>query len=163
MIKSNIIMTSLLFVVIATINTGCSEEPKDQANATSNTVDQEKAVSTLAPTTGNNAAGKVTFSQHAKGVMIKAEMTGLTPGSHGFHIHAKGDCSSGDGKSAGGHFNPNAVNHGGPEAAVRHVGDLGNIIADANGNATYEQLDTVASFTGTNNIIGKGVIVSCWR
>ena len=162
MIKSNFLMTCIFFVVIITAITGCSEEPKETSTAASpapGTIDQKKAMAILAPTTGNNAAGSVYFSQQTDGILIKAEITGLTPGPHGFHIHEKGDCSSGDGKSAGGHYNPNSVDHGGPDATIRHVGDLGNIIADANGKANYERLDTVVSFGGTNNIIGKGVIV----
>ena len=113
----------------------------------------------LKPTTGNTATGSVSFTKQSDGILIKAEISGLTPGSHGFHIHDKGDCSSGDGKSAGGHLNPNSVDHSGPEQTVRHVGDLGNIIADEKGNATYQRLDKVISFTGNNTIVGKGFIV----
>lgn len=162
MIKSNLLVSYLFFVLINTMTTGCSEQSEKTSTANSpasSTIDQEKAITILAPTTGNNAAGSVSFSQQSDGILIKAEITGLSPGPHGFHIHEKGDCSSGDGKSAGGHYNPNSVNHSGPDQSIRHVGDLGNITADDKGNANYERLDTVVSFDGTNNIIGKGVIV----
>ncbi len=162
MIRSSLLRTSIFFVAIITTITGCSEESKETSTVSSPatvTIDQENVMAILAPTTGNNAAGSVNFSQQTDGILIKAEITGLTPGSHGFHIHEKGDCSSGDGKSAGGHYNPNSVDHSGPDATMRHVGDLGNIIADANGNAIYQRLDAVVSFSGTNNIIGKAVII----
>jgi Cu-Zn family superoxide dismutase len=162
MIKSNLLITSLFFVFIMTLNYGCSEKPNETSTAispSSDSINQQKATAILAPTTGNTAAGSVYFSQQSNGIQIKAEFTGLTPGPHGFHIHEKGDCSSGDGKSAGGHFNPNSVDHGSPDTTLRHIGDLGNITADDNGNAVYERLDTVVSFSGTNNIIRKGVII----
>ena len=67
---------------------------------------RNEAVAELAPTAGNNAKGTVTFSQKDRVVLVVARMSGLTPGSHGFHVHEKGDCSAADAMSAGGHFNP---------------------------------------------------------
>ncbi len=64
------------------------------------------AVATLEPTKGNTAGGTVNFTQKGDKVVVTASVSGLAPGAHGFHIHEKGDCSSGDGMSAGGHFNP---------------------------------------------------------
>ena len=65
----------------------------------------QSASARLEPTKGNATAGTVTFTQKGDKVAIEAKVSGLTPGGHGFHIHEKGDCSSGDGMSAGGHFN----------------------------------------------------------
>ncbi len=118
-----------------------------------------RAVAVLHPTEGNIAHGVVTFTKTAEGIKIVADVEGLTPGKHGFHIHQWGDCSGGNGKTAGGHFNPDNVPHAGPEAAQRHVGDLGNLVADENGVAHYERVDTVISFSGAHSIIGRGVIV----
>ena len=103
--------------------------------------------------------GKVTFTQKDDGVEIVAELTGLTPGEHGFHVHEFGDCSMADGKCAGGHFNPTGMPHGGPDDAKRHVGDLGNIKADDSGKATYKRVDKLISLNGSNSIIGRSVIV----
>ncbi len=160
MIKFNLLKTNLFLVVTIIITAGCNQDSAETSiTPASSAINQEKAIAMLAPTTGNTAAGSVSFSQQTDGILIKAEVTGLAPGAHGLHIHDKGDCSSGDGKSAGGHFNPNTVDHSGPDQTIRHVGDLGNITADNNGNAKYERLDTIISFAGTNNIIGKGVII----
>ena len=90
-----------------------------------------KAVAVLKPTAGSKVEGTVTFTKADKGVRVQADVTGLTPGKHGFHIHEFGDNTSPDGMSAGGHFNPHKMEHGAPDAAKRHVGDLGNIEADA--------------------------------
>ena len=90
---------------------------------------------------------------------IVADVTGLTPGKHGFHIHQFGDCSSPDGNAAGGHFNPTKAPHAGHDAAQRHVGDLGNLEADASGKAHLELTDNMMTMSGEKSIIGRGVIV----
>ena len=81
------------------------------------------AVAELQPTRGNNVSGTVKFTQQADGVLVAARLSGLKPGQeHGFHIHEKGDCSSGDGMSTGGHFNPGGKPHG-PQSGEHHAGD----------------------------------------
>jgi Cu-Zn family superoxide dismutase len=115
----------------------------------------------LKPTEGSNVFGTVTFSSVNEGVRVVADLEGLTPGKHGFHIHEKGDCSAPDGTSAGGHFNPGGTPHGAPEnpPAQRHAGDLGNLEVDANGKVHYEIVDPIISLDGENAIVGKAVIV----
>ena len=88
-----------------------------------------KAVAVLQPTKDSAVRGSVSFSRVAEGVRVVARVEGLTPGLHGFHVHEFGDCSAADFTSAGGHFNPMAQPHAGPDAAARHVGDLGNVKA----------------------------------
>src|SRR3954462_15464853 len=122
-------------------------------------VDPTKAIAVLHPTTGSNVAGTVTFTASGETVKVVADISGLTPGKHGFHIHEFGDCSSPDGKSAGGHFNPGNHQHGAPDATDRHAGDLGNIEADATGKAHLEVTDTVMKLSGSDSILGHAVIV----
>ena len=117
------------------------------------------AKAVLSPTEGNDVRGEVTFTPVEGGVLVRAELTGLSPGAHGFHVHEKGDCSAPDGTSAGGHFNPGGHEHGGPTDEARHAGDLGNIVADESGRAVLERLDPVLSLTGEDSIVGRGVIV----
>jgi superoxide dismutase, Cu-Zn family len=107
----------------------------------------------------HKVTGKVTFTQVEDGVEIVADLTGLQPGQHGFHIHEFGDCSMADGKCAGAHFNPTGAPHGGPDDAKRHVGDLGNIKADGEGHATYKRVDKMIALSGPRSIIGRAVIV----
>ena len=85
----------------------------------------------LSPTKGNTAAGTVVFSEAGNKLRVVAEITGLSPGPHGFHIHEKGDCSAPDGTSAGGHYNPTGKPHGNPEHAEHHAGDMPQLVADA--------------------------------
>lgn len=121
------------------------------------------AVAELKPTQGNNVTGTVRFTQQDGKLQIDAEVKGLAPGVHGFHLHEKGDCSAPDGTSAGGHFNPAGHQHGAPTAASRHGGDFGNITADAGGNATLHLSVPTSEISldagAPGNVIGRGVIV----
>lgn len=85
-------------------------------------------------------------------------MTGLKQGLHGFHIHEFGDNTNGC-ISAGPHFNPDKKEHGGPTDAERHVGDLGNVEANAEGIAKINIHDKQISLTGPNSILGRTVVV----
>jgi superoxide dismutase, Cu-Zn family len=119
----------------------------------------DRAVAVLHPTAGNQVKGTVHFSRQAGGIQVALHVEGLTPGKHGFHIHEFGDCSSPDGTSAGGHFNPFGAPHAGRDAAERHVGDLGNVTADDKGTAEGSYVDTHLALEGEASIIGRGVIV----
>src|SRR5215475_5749418 len=119
-----------------------------------------KGISVLHPTAGNKVSGTVTFAPVAGGVQVHAEIAGLTPGKHGFHIHEFGDCSAADGSSAGAHFNPTNEPHAGPDAAARHEGDMGNVEADASGNAKLDYVDHRISIgNDAKSAIGRSVIV----
>ncbi|XP_026275925.2 superoxide dismutase [Cu-Zn]-like isoform X2 [Frankliniella occidentalis] len=103
--------------------------------------------------------GNITFIQLGDGpVVIFGNVSGLAPGRHGFHVHEKGDVSTGC-AAAGGHFNPEGKKHGGPEDSERHVGDLGNIVANEFGVATIRTEDRVISLMGPHGIIGRAVVV----
>ncbi|MEO8752652.1 MAG: superoxide dismutase family protein [Casimicrobiaceae bacterium] len=119
-----------------------------------------KASAKLEPTKGNTANGTVTFAQKGDKVVVDVRLAGLTPGGHGFHIHEKGDCSSGDGMSTGGHFNPRTKPHAMPTTPDRHAGDLPMLVADANGNAAVVvELDVITIGSGETDIVGRGLIV----
>ena len=111
------------------------------------------------PTKGNAASGTVTFTQKDDGLHIEARITGLTPGEHGFHIHEFGNCACDDGVCAGDHFNPTNAPHAGTDTLMRHVGDLGNITANADGVAEYNFIDTLSTLKGPHSIIGRSVII----
>ena len=114
----------------------------------------------MAPTQGNTANGTVTFTQHDDKVLIEAEIAGLAPGQHGFHIHEKGDCSAADGTSAGGHFNPTKQPHGDPSGSIHHVGDMPMLTADAAGRAKLHiEVSSLSLQPGPQSIVGKAVII----
>lgn len=118
------------------------------------------AVATLVPTKGNTAAGIVNFQQRGDKVLVEAKLSGLQPNSiHGFHVHDKGDCSSGDGMGTAGHFNPHGKSHGSQDAE-HHAGDMPALQADANGNAQATfTLQGATIGAGPADLLGRGVIV----
>ncbi len=121
------------------------------------------ATASLVPTRGNATAGTVQFVQQGDVVRVSGEVRGLKPNAeHGFHIHEKGDCSSGDGLSAGGHFNPAGKphGHGGMGEGAHHVGDLPNLKADAQGVARFSfESRTLRIGSTANDIVDRGLIV----
>jgi Cu-Zn family superoxide dismutase len=120
----------------------------------------KKGICLLYPTQGNKVSGTVTFVETEGGVRVIALVSGLEPNTkHGFHIHEFGDCSASDASSAGGHFNPDAMSHGGPMDKMHHAGDLGNLEADVNGNATLDYIDPMLAMRGDYSIIGLSVVV----
>lgn len=146
---------------------GCQPVPReDEKEMEEETTEKEtykpdiqKAICVLHPTEGNNVTGTVTFTKSGDAIRVQADLRGLTEGKHGFHIHEYGDCSAPDATSAGGHFNPEDKPHAGPMDKERHVGDLGNIVADAEGNGTLSLNDTLIAFHGEHSIIGRAIVV----
>jgi superoxide dismutase, Cu-Zn family len=117
------------------------------------------AVANLEATTGNSAKGTVTFTQDGGEVRVRADISGLKPNAeHGFHIHEKGDCSSGDGMSTGGHFNPSGKPHG-PQGGEHHAGDMPSLRSDSYGNASASFELKGVSVGGANDVVGHGLIV----
>jgi Cu-Zn family superoxide dismutase len=155
--------SALLFI-------SCSESNQTQEAMTHNQVVENKeqtelvnigsAIAILYPTEGSEVNGQVVFKKTSDNkIEVTAEIYNLTPGKHGFHIHEYGDCSSPDGKSAGGHFFTDHNHHGALEQMETHVGDLGNLVADKDGVAKVHFTIDKLAFSGKNSIIGRGVIV----
>ncbi len=115
----------------------------------------------LEPTKGNTVTGVASFESRGDRVLVKVDVKGLAPNTvHGLHIHEKGDCSSGDGMSAGGHFNPTHAAHGAHDGAVQHAGDLPSLKADALGNASLSlESNHFSVGSGDTNIVGRSLIV----
>ena len=135
-------------------------ETRMNSGTVHNATDIEMATAVIHPTEGNSAEGVITFTQTNEGIRVEANISGLSADAlHGFHIHEYGDCRADDGTSAGGHYNPQGMDHGAPTDSERHIGDLGNLSANSDGVATLDYVDPVLSFSGANSIIGYGVIV----
>jgi Cu-Zn family superoxide dismutase len=123
--------------------------------------DGPKASATLEPTKGSTVRGNATFTQHGDKVRVVASVSGLKPnGEFGFHVHEAGDCSSGDGMSTKGHFNPHNKPHGQAGTAERHGGDLPSLKSDSAGNATLNaEVDMITVAPGASSVVGRGLIV----
>jgi Cu-Zn family superoxide dismutase len=146
-------LVALIFLP-ATAVTALSQVSKEKLSA------PLKAIAVLSPSEGNKVSGTVTFIEVADGVQIEVEIAGLTPGKHGFHVHEFGDCSASDASSAGAHFNPTNQPHAAPDAQARHVGDMGNIEANASGAAKLSYLDhNISLANDQRSVIGRSVVV----
>jgi len=146
---------------------GCSTEPADvgepepmpepmPAEAPAATA----AAAELTGVEGTEVMGTVTFAEDENGVTITAEVSGVEPGIHGFHLHETGDCSAADFASAGGHFNPYETPHAGPDAEERHAGDLGNIEIGEDGMGQLETTsDLITVGEGPASVVGRAVVL----
>ena len=134
-----------------------SAAPKPAASSTA-----KQASVKLAPASGSLVSGMLTLKPMGDGVHITGEIGGLTAGgTHGFHIHEKGDCSAADATSAGGHFNPGAQPHGRAGQGAHHAGDADNLVADGKGVAKVNVHQSGVTLGGgaANDIAGRAVIV----
>ena len=138
------------------VNDGVTEEIMEAENV-------EVISFAMQPKSNSAVVGEVTFTQEDGKVTMEANFSGLTPGEHAIHLHEKADCSSDDGKSTGGHWNPTHEPHGkwlAPEGY--HKGDIGNFVADdaGNGTLTFSTDQWCIGCDDDNmNITGKAVIV----
>jgi len=123
----------------------------------------KKLTVTLSPKSDSNVEGTISFSEKDGLVTMIGIVSGLEEGEHAIHIHEKADCSSPDGKSSGGHWNPTGQPHGTwGDATGYHKGDIGNLTANANGSATLTKTTDewcIGCGDDTKDILGKAVIV----
>ena len=164
-----------IFVLTFIFAVACKGEKKETDSNTEDTVEKTEAQSetttaevknasvTLEAKSKSSVAGNVTFTQEGDLVTMVAEISGLSEGAHAIHLHEKADCSSDDGKSSGGHWNPTAQPHG-KWGAVEgfHQGDIGNFDADVDGNGVVNfSTDQWCIGCGDANkdILGKAIIV----
>jgi Cu-Zn family superoxide dismutase len=128
----------------------------------SNSKETKKLVLAFESKSNSKVSGTATFIEKNGKVSFTAKLSGLTPGVHAIHIHEKSDCTAADGSSAGGHWNPTFKNHGKWGIGDYHKGDIGNFIADKNGNGTINMTTdewNIGSGDPTKDILGKGLIV----
>ena len=120
-----------------------------------------RATAALQATKGSKAFGEATFEEVDGRVRVIVFTQGLAPErEHGFHIHETGDCSSGDGMSAKGHFNPHGKPHGPPSTAERHAGDLPALKAGKDGRAKLDvTVDLITVRPGPASVVGRGLII----
>jgi Cu-Zn family superoxide dismutase len=144
-------MKKLFAAAAAALLAACQSTPDEPLRATA----------ALQPTKGSKAFGEATFEEAGDKVKVIVFAQGLKPGQeHGFHIHEAGDCSSGDGMSTKGHFNPHDKPHGHPSTSERHAGDLPALKAGKDGRARLDvTIDLITVRPGPASIIGRGLII----
>lgn len=140
-----------------------ADEMEETMEEVSADMEAEAITFTMEPKSDSDVKGEVTFADEDGTIKMTAMLSGLTEGEHAIHIHQTADCSSDDGKSTGGHWNPTNEPHGkwGADEGY-HKGDIGNFTADADGNAMVEfSTDQwcIGCEDENKNIVGKAVIV----
>jgi len=145
------LQTVIATAIAAALAAGCQSMSADGPKATAN----------LEPTKGSAVRGTAQFVESGGKVQVSAKISGLKPNSEfGFHIHEAGDCSSGDGMSTKGHYNPQGKPHAHAGAKERHAGDLPSLKSDAGGNASLDaSVDIITVSPGPTSIVGRGLIV----
>jgi Cu-Zn family superoxide dismutase len=118
------------------------------------------AKTTIESRSGSKVTGKAVFTElPSGGVKTEVWIENATPGTHGLHLHEKGDCSAPDASSAGAHFNAAGNPHAGPADKARHNGDFGNIEIGADGKGHLEiTSDLLTVKPGPNSVVGKSVV-----
>ncbi|MEX8194157.1 superoxide dismutase family protein [Comamonas guangdongensis] len=150
-------------LALTACSTSAPSTVADSSTATVRSSSGVQSVARLEATKGSKVSGAVQFIPLAEGgVRVQGRVEGLAPNSeHGFHIHEKGDCSSGDGLSAGGHFNPTQQAHGRLNGSQpHHLGDLPSLDADTQGVATIDFVSkSITLDKGSSGILGRALIV----
>jgi Cu-Zn family superoxide dismutase len=122
----------------------------------------QTAVGELQARSGSNVTGIVTLTETTEGLLIEANVQGLSPNSsHGFHIHDGFDCDTPDASSAGPHFNPTDMPHGAANSPHSHAGDLPNLQTTSDGTAVLSTLSQEVSLQANakNNVLGRTLVV----
>ena len=96
--------------------------------------------------------GTVKMTERDGEVLVRASVRGLTPGFHGFHVHAVGECVP-PFTSAGGHYNPAGTGHG------NHAGDMPSLLVNADGAAELRFTTDRFSLAELRDSDGSAVIV----
>lgn len=131
-----------------------------ETRAAGDTPAPDSAVCVLRPVGDSGVSGTIRFERTDGAVHVTGTVTGLGEGAHGFHIHEFGNLTdASSGQSAGSHFAPEGSPHGRPSDAERHVGDLGNIVAGADGKATVDITDDTIGLGCAYSIIGRALVV----
>jgi superoxide dismutase, Cu-Zn family len=122
--------------------------------------DVREAIALMRPTAGHGASGTVRFRPKPDGVELEVEIGGLPSGTrHGFHVHEFGDCSAPDAASAGGHYDPTGNMATMHQHGMKPLGDLDDLVADAQGRVRVRFLAKDLSLVDRQPILGRALLL----
>lgn len=158
----------LAFALVTVVS--CKKDTKEtkveetiEVEKTQTIQEPNKITFTLESKSNSKATGNIVFVENDGVVTMTALLSGLDEGVHAIHIHEKADCSSPDGKSTGGHWNPTGQPHGKWGSSTGyHKGDIGNFKANAEGNGviTFKTDEwCIGCGDPAKDIVGKAIIV----
>jgi len=156
---------SILLITFVSVLFSCKKESEAQEETDTDTpteVTTKSAAAVIGSKSGSTLTGDAIFLEEDGKVTLTLTLENATEGSHAAHLHQNGDCSSDDGKSAGGHWNPTEHDHGKWGEGQFHKGDIGNVEVGADGKGSLTLTTDLWAIGGddpTKNIIGTAVIV----
>ena len=111
--------------------------------------------------------GSVKIESNEYGLVFRPQLSGLEPGAHGFHIHAKGSCEPAEkdgqmmaGGAAGGHWDPQNTGKHGEPWGDGHMGDLPALMVSQDGKAEQPvlapRLKSLGDIKGLALMVHKG-------
>jgi Cu-Zn family superoxide dismutase len=155
------VLLTLLLVGVGCGGSSTTDSTTDDGGAPAAATSATEVVVNIQPKSDSQVSGTATFRGTDGQVSLQIEIHNAAPGEHAFHIHEIGDCSSDDGKSAGGHWNPTAHDHGQWSKDPYHLGDVGNIVVGEDGSGTLHMVSEVWSIGSgeANDILGHAVIL----
>lgn len=158
-----------LFALVLALGCAPAEEPAEdemdevedvEAPAETAVVAEASVATATLATADGTEVGTVTFTETPAGVQVSADLHDVAgDGEHGFHVHETGECSPPDFSSAGGHFNPEGVDHACPPTTPRHAGDLGNVSIAGGSGLLDLTTDGITVAPGDTSVVGKAVIL----
>lgn len=143
----------VLTLIAGTVLAACQSSPSASSD--------KQARADFESRSGSSVTGYSTFVERGDKVIVTTKVSGLQPNSqHGYHVHEKGDCSSPDAMSAGGHFNPDNHPHGDPGQQVRHAGAMKNLVADGKGEVSVvQEVDLIRVDNGKYGILDRALVI----
>ncbi len=134
-------------VLLSLMAAGCSPEAESPGEVSGNVA--------RAALVGADQAehGEVIVAQGENGLLVNIMAKGMAPGPHGVHIHETGKCEGPDFKSAGGHWNPGAKQHGFDNPQGAHAGDFFNLDIGADGTGALEATISGAKLRDGDNAL----------
>lgn len=132
---------------------GCTSQQKKE-------VKPELVAITSVHSENKQIHGDIKIEELKDEIKVTTDIKGLKPDSKlGFHIHEKGVCDGPGYKTAGDHLNPGKHEHGRPESSERHLGDMGNLVTNAQGISRQVILLPKSEANDVKMIIGKAILI----
>jgi Cu-Zn family superoxide dismutase len=157
--RSSVLLGAAALTLLATVPIGCRSGGAASAHPGAAS-GGPSARAVIEGKSGSTLHGWASFVEANGGVSVVIHVEAAPPGWHAVHVHENGDCSSSDGKSAGGHFNPGSTAHGSPHVPEHHAGDLGNMLVGDDGVGHHEIfMPELTVSDGPYSVVGRGIVV----
>lgn len=161
--------TSIALAAAMLMLAACSGEPATETASADNALENiltempSEGAGGIATATIRSAdgteMGNATATETNGAVQVSVNLSGLTPGERGFHIHQVGTCDAPDFQTAGGHWNPTNAQHGLENSEGPHAGDMPNLSVGADGTASASFALPAGSFAGLMDADGSAIVV----